>query len=210
MRLWPQSLLYRLVLIVLGGLLLANSLTLSLLLYERMSSARSVMLNTLENDVATSVAILDRLPASERQAWLPRLARGNYQYLTTAGESGPAPTGWRTRSIVETLNNALGNKYSLTVSHLPGPREHIQAHLRLSDGSPLTIDMHPQLPALARWLPIVLVAQPLLLLIFAWLAVRQVVRPLRQFTRAVETRLRQSATDERARPSGGTTDGTSL
>lgn len=78
MRLWPQSLLYRLVLIVLGGLLLANSLTLSLLLYERMSSARSVMLNTLENDVATSVAILDRLPASERQAWLPRLARGNY------------------------------------------------------------------------------------------------------------------------------------
>ncbi|HFK4063471.1 TPA: ATP-binding protein [Kluyvera ascorbata] len=187
MRLWPQSLLYRLVLIVLGGLLLANGLTLSLLLYERMSSARSVMLNTLENDVATSVAILDRLPASERQAWLPHLARGNYQYLTTAGESGPAPTGWRTRSIVETLNNALGNKYSLTVSHLPGPREHIQAHLRLSDGSPLTIDMHPQLPALARWLPIVLVAQPLLLLIFAWLAVRQVVRPLRQFTRAVET-----------------------
>lgn len=187
MRLWPKSLLYRLVLIVLGGLLLANSLTLSLLLYERMSSARSVMLNTLENDVATSVAILDRLPTSERQAWLPRLARGNYQYLTTAGEPGPVPTGWRTRSIIETLHNALGNKYALTVSHLPGSREHIQAHLRLSDGSPLTIDIYPQLPALARWLPIVLVAQPLLLLIFAWLAVRQVVRPLRQFTRAVET-----------------------
>ena len=79
MRLWPQSLLYRLVLIVLGGLLLANGLTLSLLLYERMSSARSVMLNTLENDVATSVANIDRLPASERQAWLPHLARGNDQ-----------------------------------------------------------------------------------------------------------------------------------
>lgn len=187
MRLWPKSLLYQLVLIVLGGLLLANSLTLSLLLYERMSSARSVMLNTLENDVATSVAILDRLPASERDTWLPRLARGNYQYLLSGGESGPAPTGWRTRSIVQTLQNALGEKYALTVSHLPGPQEHVQAHLRLSDGQPLTIDMHPQLPALARWLPVVLVAQPLLLLIFAWLAVRQVVRPLRRFTHAVET-----------------------
>lgn len=187
MRLWPKSLLYQLVLIVLGGLLLANGLTLSLLLYERMSSARSVMLNTLENDVATSVAILDRLPASERNAWLPHLARGNYQYLMSSGESGPAPTGWRTRSIVQTLDNALGEKYVLTVSHLPGPQEHIQAHLRLSDGQPLTIDMHPQLPALARWLPVVLVAQPLLLLIFAWMAVRQVVHPLRRFTHAVET-----------------------
>jgi hypothetical protein len=48
---------------------------------ERMHSARTVMLGNLENDVATSVAILDRLPASERAAWLPRLERGNYRYI---------------------------------------------------------------------------------------------------------------------------------
>ena len=187
MRLWPKTLLYRLVLIVLGGLLLANSLTLAVLLYERMSSARSVMLNNLSDDVATSVAILDRLPASERSAWLPRLSRGNYQYLTNIGESGPPPDSWRSRSIVQTLHDALDEKYTLTISALPGPREHLQAHLRLSDGQPLTIDIRPQLPALARWLPIVLVAQPLLLLICAWLAVHQVVRPLSRFTRAVES-----------------------
>jgi hypothetical protein len=50
-----------------------------------MHSARTVMLGNLENDVATSVAILDRLPASERAAWLPRLERGNYRYILGRG-----------------------------------------------------------------------------------------------------------------------------
>ena len=184
MRLWPKTLLYRLVLLVLAGLLLANGLTLSLLLYERMSSARTVMLDNLGYDVATSVAILDRLPADERAAWLPRLARGNYHYQTDAGEPGPVPDSWRSRSIVASLQEALGGQYALTMSAIPGPREHIQAHLRLADGSPLTIDLRPQLPALARWLPVVLVIQPLLLLLCAWLAVRQVIRPLSQAARA--------------------------
>ena len=48
MSLWPRSLLSRLLMIVLFGLLLANALTLSLLMIERISSARSVMLGNLE------------------------------------------------------------------------------------------------------------------------------------------------------------------
>lgn len=79
------------------ALLLANTLTLSLLFYERMSSARSVMLGNLASDVATSVAILDRLPAAERPQWLPKLARGNYRYLLDAGERGDYPDSWRAR-----------------------------------------------------------------------------------------------------------------
>jgi hypothetical protein len=81
MRFWPRSLLARLLIVVLSGLLLANALSLTLVMIERMHSARTVMLGNLENDVATSVAILDRLPASERAAWLPRLERGNYRYI---------------------------------------------------------------------------------------------------------------------------------
>lgn len=90
MRLWPRSLLARLLIIVLAGLLLANSLSLTLVMYERMRSARTVMLGNLEYDVATSVAILDRLPANERAAWLPRLERGNYRYILGEGEAGEA------------------------------------------------------------------------------------------------------------------------
>ncbi len=45
MRFWPASLQSRLMALLFLALLLANTLTLSLLFYERMSSARSVMLD---------------------------------------------------------------------------------------------------------------------------------------------------------------------
>jgi len=88
-RLWPRSLHYRLLLIVLLGLLLANGLSLTLVMAERMSSVRNVMLGNLQDDVSTSVAILDRLPASERAQWLPRLDRDNYHYVLGPGELRP-------------------------------------------------------------------------------------------------------------------------
>ena len=47
MKLWPRSLLARLLIIVLGGLLLANATTLVSLMIERMSSAKTVMLGNL-------------------------------------------------------------------------------------------------------------------------------------------------------------------
>ncbi len=186
MRLWPRSLLSRLLIIVLGGLLLANTLTLASLLIERMSSAKSVMLGNLEYDVATSVAILDRLPADERPGWLAKLARGNYRYSLSPGEAGPYPSGWRTRDAVRSLQETLGGRYQMSIHAIPGPREHIQVHLTLHDGAPLTLDLWPRMPAIARWLPLVLMGQLQLLLCCAWLAVRQVVRPFVRFTQAVD------------------------
>lgn len=186
MRLWPASLRSRLMLMIFFTLLLANALTLSLLLYERMSSARSVMLGNLEYDVATSVAILDRLPAAERPQWLARLARGNYRYRLFAGVSGHYPDSWRSRDAVRSLQEALSGSYPVSIIAVPGPREHIQAHITLHDGAPLSIDLWPRLPAIARWLPAVLIVQFLLLLACAWYAVRQVVRPMTRFTRAID------------------------
>lgn len=186
MRLWPASLRSRLMLMIFFTLLLANALTLSLLLYERMSSARSVMLGNLEYDVATSVAILDRLPAAERPQWLARLARGNYRYRLSAGVSGHYPDSWRSRDAVRSLQEALSGSYPVSIIAVPGPREHIQAHITLHDGTPLSIDLWPRLPVIARWLPAVLIVQFLLLLACAWYAVRQVVRPMTRFTRAID------------------------
>ena len=185
MTLWPRSLLSRLLIIVLGGLLLANASTLVSLMIERMSSAKTVMLGNLEYDVATSVAILDRLPAAERPQWLAKLARGNYQYQLSPGEPGPYPSSWRARDAVRSLQETLGGRYQMSIHAIPGPREHIQVHLTLHDGAPLTLDLWPRMPAIARWLPLVLTGQLLLLLFCAWLAVRQVVRPFMRFTQAV-------------------------
>lgn len=187
MRLWPRSLHYRLLVIVLLGLLLANGMSLTLVLAERMSSARHVMLGNLEDDVSTSVAILDRLPASERAQWLPRLERGNYRYILGPGDPGAPPADARSRDAVRTITETLATHYPLRFTAVPGPVSHIQAHLTLSDGSPLTLDLTPRMPPVARWLPVVFVLQLLLVVICAWLAVRQVVRPFTRFTRAVDT-----------------------
>ena len=187
MRFWPRSLLARLLLVVLSGLLLANALSLTLVMIERMHSARTVMLGNLENDVATSVAILDRLPASERAAWLPRLERGNYRYILGPGEPGNAPTDRRSQDAIRTLKATLATQYPLSFTAVPGAVSHIQAHLTLRDGAPLTIDLIPRMPPVASWLPVVLILQLLLLAACAWIAVRQVVRPFSQFTRAVDS-----------------------
>ncbi|MGC0102071.1 two-component sensor histidine kinase, partial [Enterobacter asburiae] len=144
MRFWPRSLLARLLLVVLSGLLLANALSLTLVMIERMHSARTVMLGNLENDVATSVAILDRLPASERAAWLPRLERGNYRYILGPGEPGNAPTDRRSQDAIRTLKATLATQYPLSFTAVPGAVSHIQAHLTLRDGAPLTIDLIPR------------------------------------------------------------------
>ena len=186
MRLWPASLRSRLMLMIFFTLLLANALTLSLLLYERMSSARSVMLGNLEYDVATSVAILDRLPAAERPQWLARLARGNYRYRLSAGAGGPNTASWGSRAAGGSLQQPLSGRNPVRIIAVPGPREHIQAHITLHDGAPLSIDLWPRLPAIARWLPAVLIVQFLLLLACAWYAVRQVVHPMTRFTHAID------------------------
>ena len=147
MTIWPRSLLARLLLVVLAGLLLANALSLTLVMVERMHSARTVMLGNLENDVATSVAILDRLPASERAAWLPRLERGNYRYILGTGEPGAEPTDKRSQDAIRTLKATLAAHYPLSFTAVPGAISHIQAHLTLRDGAPLTIDLIPRMPA---------------------------------------------------------------
>ncbi|WP_449557549.1 ATP-binding protein [Huaxiibacter chinensis] len=187
MTLWPRSLLSRLLIIVFAGLVLANALSLTLVMVERMHSARNVMLGNLENDVATSVAILDRLPAGERAQWLPQLERGNYHYILGPGEPGKPPQDKRSQDAIRSLRDTLGDRYPLSFTAIPGPVSHIQAHVTLSDGSPLTLDLTPRMPPVASWLPIVFILQLLLIVLCSWIAVKQVVRPFSLFTRAVDS-----------------------
>jgi signal transduction histidine kinase len=64
---------------------------------------------------------------------------------------------------------------------------HYQAHLRLKDGNPLTIDVRPAMAPLSSWLPMVLLGQLALLIGCTWLAVRIAVSPLTRLAQAVET-----------------------
>ncbi|QXI25980.1 ATP-binding protein [Pseudomonas vanderleydeniana] len=183
---WPRTLASRLSLIFLVCLILAQALSFGAQSYERYESAKNAMLGNLETDVSTSIAILERLPAVERESWLPRLARKNYGYLLNEGEQGMPMSPGDLPIAVPSIEEALGPDYPVTFSDIPGPKKHFQAHLTLKDGSPVTIDVRPSLAPMSPWLPAVLLGQLLLMLGCTWLAVRIAVRPLTRLAQAVE------------------------
>ncbi|AOY94829.1 two-component sensor histidine kinase [Cupriavidus sp. USMAA2-4] len=184
---WPRTLGARLFLVLLAGIIVAHLLSFAVLFAERYISARQVMLGTLETDVATSVAILDRLPAAERPQWLPRVNRGNYQYILGPGLPGVPEMTQRGKDIAQRIMDASGGRFPVTVQSIPGDGKRVQAHLTLSDGSPLTIDVHPRMTPIAQWLPYVLVLQLLLLIVCCWFAVRLAIRPLVALADAADT-----------------------
>nr|WP_218626605.1 HAMP domain-containing sensor histidine kinase [Pseudomonas sp. dw_358] len=175
----------QLALIFLTGLVLAYALSFASQFYERYQSSSTMINGIIEREVGVSVAVLDRLPASEREGWLARLRGRSYRYELGEGLPGPAlaaPSVPAARAIQQ----AVGVAYPLTFTTLPGPAEHFQVHLRLSDGAPLTLDVQPLDLPLALWLPAALLVQLLLLGLCTWLAVRLAIGPLTRLARAAE------------------------
>ena len=183
---WPRTLASRLAMIFFTGLVLAYGLSFGLQAYERYISSRSMMLSNLEQDVATSVAILDRLPAAERAAWLPRLERRTYRYRLDQGLAGEAMASSDPPMAAASIVKAIGSAYRLTFQEIPGPNAHFQAHLNLADGAPLTIDVTPAPVPVARWLPVVLLIQLAVLMLCTWLAVHLAIGPLTRLAQAVD------------------------
>lgn len=187
-RLWPHTLRARLFIILLAGLTIAHAMSFTVLFSERYIAARSVMFNTLENDIATSIAILDRLPAAERSAWLGQLARGSYRFVLGPGLPGNPVLGAEDAEVASKIQAAIGAKYPIEVESIPGVGRHLQAHLRLSDGESLAIDVTPRgVMPVADWLPYVLIAQLLLLVLCSWTAMRLAIRPLANLASAADT-----------------------
>ncbi|MBP0580395.1 HAMP domain-containing histidine kinase [Labrys sp. LIt4] len=185
--LWPTTLRARLFLILLAGLAIANGLSFAVLSAERYLSAKEMMLRTLKDDVATSIAVLDRTPASERPKLADWLSRGNYNIILGPGLAGVPNTSRHGQEIAAKLESAAGSRFPLRIEAIPGEGGRLQAHLTLSDGSPLTIEITPRgVMPIADWLPYVLALQMALLLLCTWLAVRQAIRPLGALAAAAE------------------------
>lgn len=187
-RLWPRTLFARLMVILVVGLALAQGLAFSLVLHERSDAANQLMLGNLGTDVASSVSMLDMMPATMRAAWVGRLSRRTYRYQLDDGiRNDTPPRDALSRDAAATIARALHGRYDVTANAVPGGGNQYQVHLRLSDGSPLTLDVHPSPAAMSSWLPVLLGAQLLLLGGCAWLAVRLVTRPLKQLAMAAES-----------------------
>jgi signal transduction histidine kinase len=186
-RRWPQSLASRIALILVAGLILSNLLTFGAILYERYQAATDMMMVYLERDVASSVALLDRLPAAERPDRLPRLARRYYEFsLDTAPPrtSGPPPEGLSER-LATSIEHAIGKRYPVKV-FMTGKGK-VDAHVQLSDGTALTITLRPTsgMPV-SPWLPWQLAGQLLVMAACCWFAVRLATRPLENLARAAD------------------------
>ncbi|MGF6753555.1 sensor histidine kinase [Paraburkholderia sp. GAS42] len=184
---WPGTLFARLILILFLGLMLAQVLSFSLTLSERDDAFSTMMTGYINREVSISVAFLDHLPPDERAKWLPRLARRTYGFILGPGVAGPSPET-RLSTAVAAITGGLDNRYPLTINAVPGLQEHLQVHLRLSDGSPLTIDYRP-LPGIpvSPWLPLMMLGQLIVLGVCAWFAVRLATRPLKLLAQAADT-----------------------
>lgn len=184
---WPRTLFVRLALILCVGLVLAQALSFALTRTERDDATANMMTDYIAREVAISVALLDHLPAGERAAWLPLLARRSYDFILGPGTPGGPPQGSRSREVAAAIAGGIGNRYGLTVNAVAGAHERVQIHLRLTDGSPLTIDYRPAaaLP-LADWLPAVMLLQLVVLALCCWFAVRIATRPLADLARVAD------------------------
>ena len=183
---WPRTLASRLSLIFLISLVLAHGLSFGLQFYERYESAMTTMLGNMERDLTTTVAILERLPGEERPSWLPRFEHPTYRYVLGPGQTGTPVDMDKAPMSVHSMQDSLGRDYTLTFNNIADSHPHYQAHLTLKDGSPLTIDVRPQITPLSPWLPLLLIGQLVLLIACTWLAVRTAIRPLTRLSHAVD------------------------
>ncbi|ASU37947.1 two-component sensor histidine kinase [Herbaspirillum sp. meg3] len=184
---WPRTLFARLALILCVGLVLAQTLSFWLTLTERDQATTNVMMGYIEREAASSVALLDHLPPAERPQWLPRLARRSYEFILGPGITGTPPDARLSRMVAKSIADGIGTDYALTVNAVPGDKERMQVHLKLTDGTPLTIDMRPMSGVpLSPWLPLVLALQLIVLAACCWLAVRLATRPLHALATAAD------------------------
>jgi len=185
-RLAPRSLFSRVTLIIVIGLAIAQLLTFAAIRYERGMALRELMMIGIERDIASSVAILDRLPAAERAGWLARLERRNYHFVLGGGAEGTPPDTAASQQFATAIVDAMRPFQIAKVGQVSSPREGLQIEVRLSDGSALIVHARRVDMPVSTWVMWLLWIQLLVLAVCAWYAVRLVTRPLAQLADAAD------------------------
>ncbi len=185
-RLWPSTLLARTTLLVVLGMALAQLLTYVAIRYERGQTLMNLMVSGVERDIASSVAILDRLPASEREDWLQRLERPNYTFSLQGVVDTASPASPALSRFVEVVATALRPFPVLAVGQLENLPETVRMQVRLGDGSSLYVLARRVPMPVSDWVTWLLLAQLLVLAACAWAGMRLVTRPLKRLAAAAD------------------------
>ncbi|CAN7206390.1 MULTISPECIES: sensor histidine kinase [unclassified Variovorax] len=185
-RLIPRSLFSRVTLIIVVGLAIAQLLTFAAIRYERSMALRELMMSGIERDIASSIAILDRLPAAERASWLGRLERRNYRFMLDGSVTGPAPATPLVQEFAAAIVNALHPFEVVKVAQVAEPTEGLRIQVKLADGSPVIVDARRVGMPVSNWVMWLLAIQLVVLAVCAWFAVRLVTRPLARLAAAAD------------------------
>lgn len=185
---WPRTLAGRIAAILLGGLALAYALSLLSIMRERQGLADTMMRTYVARDLASSVGVLDRLPAAERKDWLEPLSRPNYRLAlgdepAAAAAPGAEPTP-AAQALAVDLRERLGQGRVLGVE-AEGERG-AMFRLRLADGVLLAVHLGAPMRGVSAANAALLLAQLVVLgACVAW-AVRLATRPLAQLAKAAD------------------------
>ncbi len=186
-RRWlPRTLFARVTLIIVVGLAFAQVLAFASIQYERGLALRALMMTGVELDIASSVAILNRLPAAERAAWLERLERPNYRFTLAGHVEGTPPQAAPLREFTDAIVLALRPFKVTQLAQLASARETVMLQVRLDDGSDLFVRARRVPMPVSGWVVWALLLQLAVLAACAWLAVRLVTRPLAELAAAAD------------------------
>ncbi|HYE39398.1 MAG TPA: HAMP domain-containing protein, partial [Ramlibacter sp.] len=182
----PRSLFARVALVIVAGLAIAQLLTYVAIRYERGMALRELMMLGIERDIASSVAIVDRLPAAERPLWLDRLERRNYRFLLGGEGPGGLPVPEDLQRFSEAIVAALRPFEVLRVAASDADGESVRIEVRLGDGNTVVVDARPVGMPVSGWVLWVLLVQLAILATCAWHIVRLVTRPLAELAAAAD------------------------
>lgn len=189
-RLLPQRLLTRLLAIWLIGMLAMLAVSFGLFLSERSRISRTLVMESLGQDVASAVRLLDNAPPAERLRWLGALSRRRVMFSLGRMQMPPPPLP-ADAPLAAALRAALPEHPELAVSPLPpGPGAGVLLQLNLSDGTPLTIRVHARFaPPPAPWPQLFIPLLGFLLgaLAFTGFALYLALRPLSLFAEAARS-----------------------
>ncbi|KQX87076.1 ATP-binding protein [Variovorax sp. Root473] len=185
-RLAPRSLFSRVTLIIVVGLAIAQLLTFAAIRYERDMAMRELMMIGIERDIASSVAILDRLPAAERPAWLEKLERRNYRFVLGGTAQGVAPQSLLSQQFAAAIVDAMRPFEIVKVGEVLQPPEGLEIQVRMTDGASVVVHARRVGMPVSRWVMWLLAIQLLVLAVCAWVAVRLVTRPLAELAAAAD------------------------
>ena len=183
-----SSIFGRLCLVLFLALAAAHVLTLFWVLFERAQFGRNLMLSYIGQDVATSVAILDRVPAIERSQWLSKIERKDYRYILGSYAIASTEDHGIGRMIRESIGSSLGSsripeKAAVYQSEFG---ERIDLKIKLNDGNFVTLQIERPGLRISTTTALLLFIQLLILGVAAWFGVRAVVKPLESLALAAD------------------------